>query len=161
MKKKKKTTFSRFVRSSEIVVFERKMCGKFVKKTYPRKSLTRRFSCRQVLHDRAQPPGLYIPVQRGQIADTHLAGVVRGHGTAVAVPARGGSARGPDAAVRGVRRAVAVARGSEGVHRLSGRRPIRVAVHDHIADPHEDIVLPDGAPQTSCRPFQRDKLQTR
>lgn len=120
-----------------------------------------RFPAFQVLHDRAQPPGFDIPVQRGQNVGAHLAGVVRRDGAAAHVPARRGGSRGPGPAVRGVRGAVAVPRGPANVHRRPGRRPVRVAVHHHIADPPQDIVVPHRAPQAPGRALQGDQLQTR
>jgi len=45
-----------------------------------------------------------------------------------------------------MRREMAVARGATNLHRRSGSRPIRVAVHHHISDPPEDIVLSHSAP---------------
>lgn len=100
-------------------------------------------------------------MQRGQDAGAHLAGVVRGHGAAADVPARRGGARRPGAAVRGVRGEVAVAHRPADVHRRPGRRAVRVAVHHHIADTPQDIVLPHRPPQTPGRPFQGDQLQER
>jgi len=85
-------------------------------------------------------------VQRGQDAGAHLAGVVRGHGATAVVPERRGGARRTGSAVRGVRREMAVPRGPTNLHRRPGSRPIRVAVHHHITDPPEDIVLSHGAP---------------
>jgi len=100
-------------------------------------------------------------VQRGQNAGAHLARVVHGHGAVAIVPARGNRARGPCPAVRGVRREMAVPRRPANVHRRPGRRPVRVAVHHHIADTPQDIVLPYRAPQAPGCALQRDKLQTR
>lgn len=100
-------------------------------------------------------------MQRGQNAGAHLAGVVRGHGAVAVVPARRGGAHGPGAAVRGVRGEVAVAGRPADVHRRSGRRPVRVAVHHHIADTPQDILVPDRAPQAPGRPVQGDQLQAR
>lgn len=100
-------------------------------------------------------------MQRGQDAGAHLDGVVRGHGAAVVVPERRGRPRRTRPAVRGVRREMAVPRGPTNVHRRPGSGPVRRAVHHHIADPPEDIVLPHSAPQTPGRPVQGDQLQTR
>jgi len=116
---------------------------------------------RQVLHDRPEPPGLGVPVQRGQDAGAHLASVVRGHGATPAVPECRGGARRTDSAVRGVRREMAVPRGPTDLHRWPGSRPVRVAVHYHITDPPEDIVLSHSTPQTPGPTVQGDQLQTR
>lgn len=115
----------------------------------------------QVLYHRAEPPGLDIPVQRGQDAGAHLARVVRGDGAVADVPARRGGVRRPGPAVRGVRGEVAVPRGPADVHRGPGRRTVRVAVHHHIADTPQNIVLPHRAPQASGGALQGDQLQTR
>lgn len=100
-------------------------------------------------------------MQRGQDAGAHLAGVVLGHGAAVDVPARRGGARRPGPVVRGVRGEVAVTGGPADVHRWPGRGPVRIAVHHHISDTPQDIVLSHCPPQAPGRPFQGDKLQTR
>jgi len=97
-------------------------------------------------------------VQRGQDAGAHLAGVVRGHGAAAVVPERRGSARRTHPVVRGVRREMAEPHGPTDVHCRTGSRPVCAAVHHHIADPPEDIVLPHSAPQTPGRPVQGDQL---
>jgi len=86
-------------------------------------------------------------VQRGQNAGAHLARVVRSHGAVAVISARRDGSRRPCPVVRGVRREMAVPRGPADVHRRPGRRPIRVAVHHHIADTPQDIVLSHRAPQ--------------
>lgn len=100
-------------------------------------------------------------MQRGQNPGAHLAGVVRGHGAAAIVPARRVGARGTGAVVRGVRGEVAVPCGPADIHGRPGRHSVRGAVHHHIADTPEDIVVPDRAPQTPGRSVQRDQLQAR
>lgn len=100
-------------------------------------------------------------MQRGQNTGAHLDGVVRGHGAVAVVPARRGGASRAVAAVRGVRGALADAGLPANVHRRSGRRPVRVAVHHHIADTPQDILVPDRAPQAPGHPVQGDQLQAR
>lgn len=97
-------------------------------------------------------------MQRGQDASAHMDGVVRGHGATAVVPERRGGARGTNPVVRGVRREMAEPHGPTDVHRRPGSRPVRVAVHHHIADPPEDIFLPHSAPQTPGPPVQGDQL---
>lgn len=100
-------------------------------------------------------------MQCGQNVGAHLAGVFYGNGSTANVPACRGGARWSGPTVRGVRGKVAVPSGPADLHRRPGRGPVRVAVHHHILDTPQDIILSHRAPQTPSNPFQRDKLQTR
>lgn len=100
-------------------------------------------------------------MQRGQHAGADLAAVVRRHGAAGVVPARRARARRRLHVLRGLRRGMAVARRSKDLHRRPGRFPVRGTFHRDIPDPSQDFLVPDRAPQTPDRTFQRDQPQTR
>lgn len=115
----------------------------------------------QVFYDRAESPGVGVPVQRSEDIGTYLASVVRGHGASTVVPKRRGGARRTHSSVRGVRREMAESHGPTDVHRRPGGRTVRFTVYHHITDPSEDIVLSHRASQTPDYPIQGDQLQTR